>query len=71
MRTFLVVFLWGIVLSGCQKGTAGKDHADNAATRYTAGLATAAEKAHVTAEKANQAIAASQAAADRMAQEIQ
>jgi hypothetical protein len=71
MRTFLGVLLLGVLSSGCQKEKPAEVRVDNTATRYTEGLITATEKAKISAEKANQAIAASQAAADKMAQEVQ
>ena len=50
------------VLAGCGKTKDG--HVDNAATRYTAGLQQNVGKAHVAADKANAAIAQTQAGID-------
>jgi len=64
--------LWwgiGILLCGCEKAVLPDAKADNAATRYAAGLVTSTEKAKMNADKANQAIAASQAAVDKLAEE--
>ncbi len=59
----------GVALSGCKKEMAPEAAVDNSATRYAAGLVTATEKAKITADQANQAIAAAQAAMDKMAEE--
>ncbi len=61
----------GILLCGCEKAVPPETKADNAATRYAAGLVTSTEKAKENADKANQAIAASQAAVDQLAEEAQ
>lgn len=61
----------GLVMGGCKKNGPPETHVENAATRYAAGLVTSTEKAKVNADKANQAIAASQAAVDKLAEEAQ
>ncbi len=61
----------GILLCGCEKAVPPEAKADNAATRYATGLVTATEKAKINTDKANQAIAASQAAVDKLAEEAQ
>lgn len=57
--------------AGCRNPAPSDTRADNAATRYTAGLITATEKAKSSVDQANQAIAKEQSAADKMAQEAQ
>ncbi|MBK8575150.1 MAG: hypothetical protein IPN90_05555 [Elusimicrobia bacterium] len=69
-------FIGGLLLlvgmfSGCKKDTSPEVRADNTATRYAAGLVRDTEKAKMSTEKANQAIASTQAEVDKMAQEVQ
>ncbi len=66
-----LILVGGLLFCGCSKDVQPDVKADNAATRYAAGLVTATEKAHINADAANRAIAATQAAVDKMAEEGQ
>lgn len=70
LRT-VVFFGFFFIFVGCQNPAPPETHVDNTATRYTAGLITATEKAKSSVDQANQAIAKEQSAADKMAQEAQ
>ena len=61
----------GILFCGCKKAIQPEAKVDNTVTRYATGLVTSTEKAKINADKANQAVAATQAAMDKMAEEVQ